>query len=59
MAKPIKETPILEGEDAKRFAEDAHTVKPESNNVVEKAKAVYEKFKKISPCHFNLWSIAN
>lgn len=42
MAKPIKETPILEGEDAKRFAEDARTVKPEPKEVIEKAKAVYE-----------------
>lgn len=48
MAKPIKETPILEGEDAKRFAEDARTVKPEPKEVVEKAKAVYEEFKKIA-----------
>ena len=42
MAKPIKETPVLEGKDAQRFAKDVDTVKPESKETVKRAKATYE-----------------
>ncbi len=31
MARPIKETPILEGEDAQRFIEHMSTIRPESS----------------------------
>ena len=40
MARPIKETPVVTGKDAKR----AH-LKPESKEEREAAKKVYAKFK--------------
>lgn len=44
----IKETPVLTGKDAKRFAEKMANLKPESKEEKEAAKKVYEKFKAIA-----------
>ena len=48
MARPIKETPVVTGKDAKRFAEKMANLKPESKEEREAAKKVYEKFKAIA-----------
>ena len=48
MARPIKETPVLTGKDARRFAEKMEYIKPESKAVKEAAKKVYKKFKAIA-----------
>ncbi len=48
MARPIKETPIVTGKDAKRFAEKMANPKPESKEERDAAKKVYEKFKAIA-----------
>lgn len=48
MAQPIKETPVVTGKDAKRFAEKMANLKPESKEEKEAAKKVYEKFKAIA-----------
>lgn len=52
MARPIKETPVITGKDAKRFAEKMAHLKPESNEEKEAAKKVYEKFKAIAAFTF-------
>jgi len=45
MALPIRETPILEGEDAKRFIEKAKKAlkDPISKEKYERAKTIYNK----------------
>lgn len=48
MARPIKETPVITGKDAKRFAAQMANLKPESKEEKEAAKKVYEKFKAIA-----------
>jgi len=48
MAKPIKETPVLKGKDAKRFTEEVYVVTPESKEAIKKAKITFEKFQKIA-----------
>lgn len=48
MAKPIKETPILFGEDAKRFLKSIQDVKPVSQQEKQRVKSAYEKMKKIA-----------
>ena len=48
MARPIKETPVVTGKDAKRFSEKMANLKPESKEEKEAAKKVYEKFKAIA-----------
>ena len=48
MARPIKETPIITGKDAKRFAAKMADLKPESQEEKEAAKRVYEQFKVIA-----------
>lgn len=48
MARPIKETPVLTGNDAKRFEERLKAVKPVSENERERLKESYEIFKKIA-----------
>lgn len=48
MAKPIKETPVLEGKDAQRFVDEIRAVKPEPKEVVKTAKITFEKFQKIA-----------
>ena len=45
MARPIKETPVVTGKDAKRLAEKMACLKPESKEEREAAKKVYEKYK--------------
>ena len=52
MARPIKETPVVTGKDAKRFAEKMARLKPESKEEKKKKKKVYEKFKAISAFTF-------
>ena len=52
MARPIKDTPVVTGKDAKRFAEKMARLKPESKEEREAAKKVYEKFKAISAFTF-------
>jgi hypothetical protein len=42
MANPIKETPVLYGEDARRFAERIANPKPESKERIEEMKKAYE-----------------
>ena len=44
----IKETPILFGEDAKRFLASMQNVKPASQQEKQRVKAAYEKLKKIA-----------
>ena len=42
MARPIKETPTLYGEDARRFAYAVEHPKPVSSETVQHAKAIYD-----------------
>ncbi len=48
MAKPIKETPILTGEDAARFREAAESVVPVTQAEKDRIERVYEEFKLIA-----------
>lgn len=48
MARPIKETPILKGKDASRFAERIANPAPVSQSEKDEARAAYEAFKAIS-----------
>lgn len=48
MAIPIKETPVISGKDARRFAEKMANLEPESKAEKEAAKKVYMKFKAIA-----------
>lgn len=48
MARPIKETPVLTGKDAERFAERMANVGRASAGEIEEARKVYEAFKAIS-----------
>lgn len=48
MARPIRETPILQGKDAIRFEEAIHNVKQVSTDEKNRMKKVYEKFTKIA-----------
>lgn len=48
MARPIKETPVLKGKDAKRFIKAMSVPKPASNEEKEGAKEAYEWFKKVA-----------
>lgn len=45
MARPIKETPTLYGEDARRFAYAVEHPKPVSAEKVRRAMAIYEAVK--------------
>jgi hypothetical protein len=45
MARPIKDTPILYGEDARRFTEAMENVVPLTKEEREKQKKAYEWFK--------------
>ena len=47
MARPIKETPILFGEDARRFQERMKQVRRETPEERERRNANYELFKKM------------
>lgn len=48
MSKYFEETPILFGEDAKRFRERMDNVKPASPERIARIKMAYEEFKKIA-----------
>ncbi len=48
MARPIKETPVLTGKDAKTFAERIANPAPVSQAEKEAARKAYEAFKSIS-----------
>ncbi len=48
MARPIKETPVLKGKDAKAFAKKIAAPKPVSGAEKEKALRTYECFKSIA-----------
>ncbi|GHT04710.1 hypothetical protein FACS189440_19600 [Bacteroidia bacterium] len=45
MARPIKETPIISGEDARRFREAMENLKPLSKAKREEQRRAYEWFK--------------
>ncbi|OAV67262.1 hypothetical protein Barb4_02534 [Bacteroidales bacterium Barb4] len=47
MARPIKETPVLTGEDARRFEEHMKNLKPVSKEFRESLEKSYEILKKI------------
>ena len=44
MAKPIKETPVLTGDDATRFEQAAQEVVPASQKEINEAKQAYSFF---------------
>lgn len=48
MAKPIKETPILTGTDAERFAYAVQHPQPVTKAEVFRAQSVYERLSKCS-----------
>ena len=48
MAKPIKETPVLRGEDAVRFEEAAQKVVPATEQELQDAKAAFDYFASIA-----------
>jgi hypothetical protein len=48
MARPIKETPVLKGRDARRFAEKIANPVRISKEEREEAERIFEKFKKMS-----------
>lgn len=48
MARPIKETPLLYGEDARRFVQSLKNVKPASEQEKKRVKEAYEKLKEIA-----------
>jgi hypothetical protein len=54
MALPIQETPILHGEDAERFSENARTAasRPVSREDYDRARKSYEEMKKNTECSF-------
>jgi len=47
MSRPIKETPILYGEDARRFISNHENPTQLSNEVKERMKRNYEKISKL------------
>lgn len=52
MAKPIKETPVLTGSDAVRFAYAVEHPREVSREEVVRAKSVYERLSKVAPIPF-------
>mgnify|MGYP006962768694 CR=1 FL=1 len=46
MARPIKETPVVTGKDAKRFAEKMANLKPESKEVERKLQRKFMRSSK-------------
>lgn len=48
MAKPIRETPVLTGEDALKFELASQNVSPASNEEKEEAKRAYEFFQSVA-----------
>ncbi len=53
MARPIKDTPVLTGKDAERFAERLANIKPESEEVKRRGKEAYEALKAIASFDFH------
>ncbi|MCD8296336.1 MAG: hypothetical protein LUC88_02055 [Prevotella sp.] len=45
MARPIKETPVITGEDAVRFEERIKNIEPESPETIEYARKLCERLK--------------
>ncbi len=45
MARPIKETPIITGEDAKRFEERLKHPRPADPERIERGRELYEYFR--------------
>lgn len=52
MAKPIKETPVLRGKDAIRFAQAVEHPREVTKEEVARAQAVYERLSKVSAIPF-------
>ena len=52
MARPIRETPVLYGKDARRFEKAMREVKPYSKEKREAMRREYEEFRRklILPC---------
>jgi hypothetical protein len=48
MARPIKETPVLEGKDATQFLSNMHNVQKSNKSEVEKIQKSYQLFKSIA-----------
>ncbi len=48
MARPIKDTPVLTGDDAVRFVIESQNVKPISQEEREEAQRIYEYFESIA-----------
>lgn len=48
MAKPIRETPVLTGEDALKFEMVSQNVSPASKEEKEEAKRAYEFFQSVA-----------
>ena len=48
MAKPIKETPLLTGEDATRFEQAAQEVVPASEKEINEAREAFDCFASIA-----------
>ncbi len=52
MARPIKDTPVLTGKDAERFAERLANIIPESEEEKRKCKEAYESLMAIASFDF-------
>lgn len=52
MARPIKDTPVIRGKDAKRFAAKIANPVPISKEEREKMERVYQEFLKMSKSPF-------
>jgi hypothetical protein len=48
MARPIRDTPVLKGKDARRFLEAMDNLKPATPEEKKRAKEAYEFFKSIA-----------
>ncbi len=53
MARPIKDTPVLTGKDAERFAERLANIIPESEEEKRRCKEAYDFFKSIASFDFH------
>lgn len=49
MATPIKDTPVLTGEDARKFEESLRNPKPVSREDVERARRVFDSVQVVGP----------
>ncbi len=48
MARPIKETPVLTGDDAVRFVLESQNIEPISQEEKEEAQRIYDYFASIA-----------